>query len=629
MEVAVGLVALVLTVIAVTAICERLELPAPIMLVAIGAVASYIPAVPEVRLTPAIVLVGLLPPLLYNAALQTSLVDFKANRRAILLLSVGLVLFTAAVVAVVVHAALPGVGWPLSFAIGAVVAPPDAVAATAIARRIGLPRRLVTVLEGESLLNDATALVSLKTALLAFVGTVTVTALGVAGDFVWTTVGGLAAGIVVFLVVGRARHLLISEPVFDTAVSMVTPFIAYVAAEAIHASGVLAVVVAGLLLGHKAPLIQTATSRISERLNWRTISFLLENAVFLLIGLQTHWIVDQVSTSTLTWQRITGVCVAAFVAVVVARIVWMFPARLLLLVHGMPRGELPPVSWTIVLSWAGMRGVVTLAAAFAIPVSAPHQEVLVLIALVVTAGTLGVQGLTLPWLVRRLGVTGPDPRQDALDRAELIHAASLAGLARLEEIETEDDQQDRDVRDLLRSRLEQRDFAAWERLGPNDAEGETPSERYARLRLDMLAAERARVLELRSDGRLPHQVVEDVLATLDMEESMIGYRVERRRELGAALDERGPIGGSTQTCEHLDRAPDLPQPQERVCEDCLRDGTSWVHLRHCMECGQVSCCDSSPRRHATAHFETTGHPVVRSAEPAELWRWCFVDELLG
>ena len=628
MDVAVGLVALVLTVIAVTALCERLELPAPIVLVAIGALASYIPAVPEVRLTPAIVLVGLLPPLLYNAALQTSLVDFKANRRAILLLSVGLVLFTTAAVALVVHAVLPEVGWALSFAIGAVVAPPDAVAATAVARRIGLPRRLVTVLEGESLLNDATALVSLKTALLAFFfGGVTV--LGVAGDFVRTAVGGLLCGIVVFIVVGRVRHLLISEPVFDTAVSMVTPFIAYVAAERLHASGVLAVVVAGLLLGHKAPLIQTASSRISERLNWRTISFLLENAVFLLIGLQTHWIVDQVSTSSLTWQRITGVCVAAFVAVVVARIVWMFPARLLLLVHGMPRGELPPVTWSVILSWAGMRGVVTLAAAFAIPASAPNREVLVLIALVVTAGTLGVQGLTLPWLVRRLRVTGPDPRQDALDRAELIHAASLAGLARLEEIETEDDEQDRDVRDLLRSRLEQRDFAAWERLGPNDAEGETPSERYARLRLDMLSAERARVLELRSDGRLPHQVVEDVLATLDMEESMIGYRVERRRELGAALDERGPIGGSAHTCEHLDRAADLPAPQQRVCEDCVREGTSWVHLRQCLECGRVGCCDSSPRRHASAHFESVGHPVVRSAEPAELWRWCFVDELLG
>ena len=184
--------------------------------------------------------------------------------------------------------------WPAAFALGAVVAPPDAVAATAIARRIGLPRRIVTILEGESLLNDATALVALRTAIVRRRGGAF--SLGAVGlDFLLAAVGGVAVGLLAFVVVALGAQARCTDPVLDTTVSLVTPFVAYVAAESIHASGVLAVVVAGLLLGHKAPVLQTASSRIAERLNWRTIAFLLENAVFLLIGLQARWIIDGVA----------------------------------------------------------------------------------------------------------------------------------------------------------------------------------------------------------------------------------------------------------------------------------------------------------------------------------------------
>ncbi|WP_148574019.1 Na+/H+ antiporter [Nocardioides caldifontis] len=626
MHVAIWMVCLVATIVTGSVVARRVNLPAPVLLVALGVLASYLPFVPEVRLTADIVLVGLLPPLLYNAALQTSLVDFSAHRVRILSLSVGLVAFTTVGVALVVHTVVPSIDWWAAFAIGAVVAPPDAVAATAVARRIGMPRPVVTVLEGESLLNDATALVALRTAVAAGASAVSLWEIGL--DFLRTAALGVLCGLLVYVVVAWVRRH-VTDPVVDTSVSVVTPFVAYVLAEELHASGVLAVVIAGLLLGHRAPVLQTASSRIAEGLNWRTVSFLLENAVFLLIGLQTHWILEGVARSTLSVATVVGTCLAVFVAVIVLRMVWLLPQRVVLFRYLPERVDRVPLSDTLLIGWAGMRGVVTLAAAFAIPADAPHREVLLLVALFVTAATLSVNGLSLPWLVRRLHVRGPDPREDALARADVLTAASQAGRARLEEIEAEEDEQDVQVRELLRSKLEQRDFAAWERLGPHVAEGETPSERYARLRLDMLDAERARVLEIRSMGRVPHEVVEDVLATLDVEESMLAYRVARRASVVDATVTGEVVSAVPERCEHLESTEDRPEPEDRRCEDCVREGSTWVHLRQCLACGHVGCCDSSPRRHATAHFHESGHPVVRSAEVGESWRWCFVDDRLG
>ena len=234
MNIALSLAALAAVVIAVTGFSRRFDLPAPLILVALGIGASFLPFIPEVHLTSEVVLVGLLPPLLYSAALQTSLVDFNHNRRPILLLSIGLVAFTTVGVAVVAYYLIPDIAWPAAFALGAVVAPPDAVAATAIARRIGLPRRIVTILEGESLLNDATALVALRTAIGA-AGTVTVLGVGLRLP-ASRPVGGVAVGLLLYLVIGGVRRR-VTDPVIDTSLSLVTPFVAYVAAEEIHGSG--------------------------------------------------------------------------------------------------------------------------------------------------------------------------------------------------------------------------------------------------------------------------------------------------------------------------------------------------------------------------------------------------------
>ncbi|MEQ6900566.1 Na+/H+ antiporter [Nocardioides sp. YIM 152588] len=628
MEIALLLVAIAVTVLAVTAVSGRYGVPAPLTLIVAGVVASYVPGFPEVRLEPEIVLLGLLPPLLYSAALTTSLVDFNANRRPILLLSVGLIVFTTAGVAVVVHAVVPDMGWPLAFAIGAVVAPPDAVAATAIGRRIGLPRRVVTILEGESLLNDATALVALRTAVAAL-GT-TVTALEVGVDFVVAAGGGVAVGALTYLLVAAVRRR-VSDPLLDTAISLVVPFAAYLVAEEIHASGVVAVVIAGLLLGHQAPVLQTARSRLAERTNWRTIAYVLENTVFLLIGLQADWMVEEVRESELSGAMVAGASLATLAAVVVLRLVWVFSSRMLLKRNlGDPSGT--PATWrhTFLIGWAGMRGVVTLAAAFVVPEDTPYRELVLVIAFTVVAGTLFGQGSTLPWIARRLNVPGPDPMDDALARATLLQQAAKAGKIRLKELtgdlgESEDDPYG--VRATLVNRVEQRNFAAWERLGTTAGE-ESPSASYNRLRSEMIDAERRRVLEIRSTGSVPSEVVSEVLALLDVEESMLDLAEDDRAGIRTDAADR-QVG---EQCAHLEQAVLRPLPDGSdapVCAACVAIGSRWVALRMCLECGEVGCCDSSPHRHATAHFRDAGHPVMRSVEPGEDWRWCFVHHLTG
>ncbi len=614
MELALLLVSMAAVVLAATAVSDRLHVPAPLLLVVVGAVASYVPGVPTIHLESEVVLLGLLPPLLYAAAIQTSLVDFNANRGSILRLSVVLVVITSLVVGAVVEWLVPGIGWAAAIAIGAVVAPPDAVAATAVARRIGLPRRVVTILEGESLLNDATALVALGTATAALSGSVTMGAVGL--DFLLAAGGGTAIGVLFFVVVAWLRKRL-TDPLLDTALSFLTPFAAFVAAEEIHASGVIAVVVAGLLLGHKAPIIQTAQSRITERITWRTVAFVLENTVFLLIGLQLDWILADVAESTLTGARIALVCAATFATVIAVRMAWVFGTLLFRRLGSDPL----PASWTFLIGWAGMRGVVTLAAAFVIPEDAPHREVLLLVAFTVVAGTLLVQGLTLPPLTRLLRVPAPDPAEDALSRAGLLQQAADAGLAKLEELDFDDHH---GVDAQVRARIDQRTFAAWEQLSTAEGE-ETPSELYTRVRREMIAAERAKVLLVRSKGRLASEVVSEVLGMLDIEESMLDAGTEAR----ASVRNTSMAFTAGRVCDDLAEQPAIETVADPACASCLADGTRWVSLRQCLTCGHVGCCDSSVGRHATGHFHDTLHPVMQSAEPDEQWRWCYVHNLTG
>lgn len=628
MHTAFVVVALVAGVTAVAAVAARLRISPPLLLVVAGFGMSYLPFLQHFAISSDIVLVGLLPPLLYASALRTSLVDFRRNLRPILLLSVGLVAFTVVGVGLIAMWVLP-IPAPLAFALGAIVAPPDAVAASAVARRVGIPRRLVTILEGESLVNDATALVALRSAVAAIA--ISVSTWHVVLDFAWASAGGALVGFAVAYVTGTLRKR-ITDDLIDTSISLVTPFVAYLVAEVIGASGVLAVVIAGLLLGHKAFLIQSASGRIVEQNNWRTIAFVLENSVFAMIGLQVRAIVSAVGDSDLPVSTIVWACLAVLTGVIVLRLVWMFPATYISRLVPRVAERDPAPNWRVpaVLSWAGMRGVVTLAAAFSLGADVEYREVLVLIALVVVAGTLLLQGSTLPWLVRRLGVDGPDLATDALAEAGVYQSAVGAGLARLDEI-TDGEPEDAlppQVLDRLRTRSLERADAVWERLGGSD---DTPSQVYARVRTQMLTAEREEVLRVRDSGVVDAAVLTRVLAALDVEEAMLD-RAEpvdtsmRDEDLGA--DGMGTAGAGG--CDHLRDAPEHTRPTTpNGCKECLRDGTEWVHLRLCLSCGHVGCCDSSVNKHATAHFRDTEHPVMRSFELGEAWRWCYVDDALG
>jgi CPA1 family monovalent cation:H+ antiporter len=336
-------------------------------------------------------------------------------------------------------------------------------------------------------------------------------------------------------------------------------------------------------------------------------------------------LVGDVAASDLGFARIAWVCTAILLAVMVLRPVYVFPA--LWLTNRVQRNR-PPVKWAhnAIISWAGMRGVVTLAAAFTLPTQTPERSVLVLAAMAVTVGTLLIQGTTLPWLARALRVRGPDPREDALQEATILQASVAAGLKALEECK----EVDPDTIEVLRSRAEKRTNVVWERLGQGrEGSEETPSENYRRVRMIMLGAEREELLRIRDSGTVDQAVLSHVLGQLDIEESMLDRIEERTSTLRdePLLPPERPDGECQHLADHHDRfvAPRTPHG----CEECLRDGMTWVHLRLCLDCGHVGCCNSSVGKHAEGHYHQVSHPVMRSFEPGEAWRWCFVDERLG
>ncbi len=629
MDTALSLVGLLAIAVAVSALAGKYSMSPPLVLIVVGVGVSYLSFVPEFRLTPEIVLIGLLPPLLYAAAIRTSLVDFRANRRPIALLSVGLVIFTTTSVGLLVWWILD-VPLAVGFALGAVVAPPDAVAATTIARRVGLPRRVVTILEGESLVNDATAIVTLRTSIAAIAGSVSAWQVG--AGFLVSAVGGVLIGLAVAFIVGHIRNL-IQDDVTDVAVSLLTPWIAYLPAEQIHIrgldsqpSGVLAVVVAGIILGHKSPRIQSASSRLFERTNWTTISYVLENSIFLLIGLQVRSIVDDLGNSDMSAMRIAWSCAAVLAAVIALRIIWVFPATYLpRLIPRIAASEPRPSPRAVFLvAWTGMRGVVTLAAVFLLPEDTAQREVLVLMAFVVTVGTLLVQGLTIPSLVRWLKVPGPDIQEDHLQEATVLQSVTEAGMTYLDE-ELDSSAVSDAVMRRLRVRATDRTNAVWERLGGT----ETPSAQYSRVRAEMIKRERDELLRIRKLGTVDQTVLGLVMNSLDVEESILDRMYEDATTADREIELR-PTTDPEAACEHLAEACTVPTPLTPTgCEECLADGTDWVHLRLCMACGHVGCCDSSVGMHGTQHFRDSGHPVMRSFEPGEAWRWCFIDQANG
>ncbi|GAA3155622.1 Na+/H+ antiporter [Planomonospora alba] len=509
--------------VAVAAVSRRRGWPSPLILVLAGLVLS--PFVPGYALDPEIVLLVLLPPLLYSAAVDSSYLGLRVVRRPVLLLSVGLVLFSTLAIGWVTHLLLPGLPLAAAFALGAVVAPPDAVAAVAVARRLGLPRKVITILVGESLFNDATALTAYRVAVAAVVGE-GITWLGVLGQFLYAAAGGAVIGLALAWLLSKGLRAL-RDALVENTVLLLTPFGAYLAAELVHASGVVSVVVAGLYIGHRMPRSGFGT-RLMSRTVWKIIDFFLESIVFALIGLQMWPIVEAID-----WAHPlepAGMALAVFATAVAARVVWVVPALHLprLLSRAVRRHEADPPSWrnVAVISWAGMRGVVSLAAAFAIPEDFPERPTLLFLTFTAVIGTLLLQGLSFPALIRRLRISNEQEAfADDLAEAAAQQAAASAALARLDELVADGivDVHE-EVVEQLRMRAERRALTAWERLGGGTGSGgeETPGTVYRRLRREMLAAEREVLVRFRDERRIDDEVLRRAMIEIDFEEATLG-----------------------------------------------------------------------------------------------------------
>ncbi|KUL49262.1 MULTISPECIES: Na+/H+ antiporter [Streptomyces] len=526
------LVALVAASAVVAGAARRTPVPAPLLLVGAGLVAAYVPGVPDYHLDPHIVLPLILPPLLHTAALESSYLDLRANLRPVALLSVGYVLFATLAVGWLAYLLIPDLPLTAALVLGAVIAPPDAVAATAIARKVGLPSRITTILQGESLVNDATAITAYKVALAAAVGEGASWSGGVR-EFLVAAVGGVGVGLILMVPIHWLRTHL-KESMLQNTLSLLIPFVAYAAAEQVGASGVLAVVVVALYLGHRSWQVDFET-RLQEAAVWRVVAFILESAVFALIGLQLPIVLKglgEYSVGQAAWYA-AGV----FVFVVVVRFVWSYPATYLpRAVSKRIREREDDLDWRrpLIVSWAGMRGVVSLAIAFSIPVVMedgepfPARNLVLFLTFTTVIGTLVVQGLSLPWLIRVLKLPGRDEQAQTLAEAQAQNAASQAAEARVRTLmEDERNCLPQPLQDRLSTVLERRRNSVWERLGqPNPVTGESADDTYRRLAREAIAAEREVFVRMRDERRIDDEMMRTLLRKLDLEEAAVYREVD-------------------------------------------------------------------------------------------------------
>jgi CPA1 family monovalent cation:H+ antiporter len=505
------------------AISQFVRVPYPILLVLGGVGIGYVPGAPRVELSPDLVLVAVLPPLLYGGAFFTSLRELRASMRAISLLAVGLVLTTMVAVAVAAHMAIPGLGWAGAFVLGALVSPTDPTAASAIAERLGLPRRLVALIEGESLVNDGTALVAYRFAVAAVV-TGSFSLFEASWRFVVNVVGGIAIGLVVGYVIRRLRRRLDNPPV-EITIALLSGYFGYLPAQAAGVSGVLAAVTVGIYMGWHTPELTTAQTRLQGQAVWEIVFLLLNGFLFALVGLQLPSILDSLSGRT-TWTLI-GYAALISAVVVGARFAWLLATYLAALLSRRLREDDPAPSWRAkaVLGWSGMRGAVSLAAALALPLTTdagtafPDRDLIVFLTFGVIFSTLVVQGLTLPGLIRLLRLE--DDGQAEKEEAKARIRAAEAAVARLEELVDEEwvreDTAER-MRGLYRFRQER--FRS--RFDPDsDMSADERSRDYQRLRRELLDAERSAVQELRREGRIDDAVERRVVRDLDLEEARL------------------------------------------------------------------------------------------------------------
>jgi len=517
MQTAELVLALLIAVAGLVTIARRLGIAYPIFLVIGGLALGLVPGVPRFEMDPDVIFLVVLPPLLYIAAYFTPARSLRANVGMIGLLAVGLVIATALAVGAVVRALIPGMTWPVALALGAIVSPPDAIAATAVASRLAVPRRIVTILEGESLLNDAAALTLYGIAVATAVGR-GFSATSAVVTFAGALLGGAVIGIAVGWLIAQIRMRIEDTPV-EITISLLTPYAAFLPADRLGVSGVIATVVAGLYLGHRGSRIMGADARLTGRAVWETITFLLNGFVFVVMGLEIP-LVLRVLTPSLTLE-LMGIGLVVSLILVVVRAIWIFATIYApRLIQGR-REESRPFACFVVLSWSGMRGVVSLAAALALPLTLPPggpypvREALLVVTLTVIVFTLLGQGLTLPWLIRRLDIgTDRVREEEATARQQLLEAATR----RLDQLYPVWPGH-RPLLDQLRETFRHRSEHVDRQRAPSEGAGEDQELiEHREIRRTILDSERDALTRLRAQGDVNEEVLRGLERELDLEE---------------------------------------------------------------------------------------------------------------
>ncbi len=517
MQAAELLLILLIVVALLVTLSRRLRIPYPVLLLVGGLALGSIPAFPRFELAPDAVLVLVLPPIVYVAAFQTPIRSFKAAIGNIASLAVGLVIASTAAVAAVALAVVPAMTMPIAVALGAIVSPPDEVAATAVMERLAVPRRIISLLEGESLVNDATALTIYRVALVAALAATPLFTLSLVGNFVVVGIGGILVGLAVGWVVARIRERLEDVPV-EITVSLLTPYAAYLPAELLGASGVLAAVAAGLYLGRRSSKIMGSDARLTGRSVWEMLVFLLNGVVFIVIGLEISALGRQMDRSTLL--GLAGLGVVVSVALLAVRTLWIFGmAAWQRLVSREPQPLRP--AEVVLLSWAGMRGVVSLAAALAVPLALPGgtpfpaRDALIVITFTVILITLVGNGLTLPLLIKALHLGGDEDErhEESHARQDLIEEA-LRRIDVLQEQWPDHRPLIDQLREAYRHRAEHEE-QLHEAPG-NEAEQELVEHRQ--IRSAVIDAQRDKLIEMRDRGAIDDDVLRSIERELDLEE---------------------------------------------------------------------------------------------------------------
>jgi monovalent cation/hydrogen antiporter len=523
---------LLAVVTALAQITDRIRVPYPILLVLAGIGIGLFPGLPTIALQPEIVFFIFLPPILYAAAWNTSWPEFKAAKRPITLLAIGCVIFTTCAVAVVAHYFIPELGWGEAFVLGAIISPPDAVAATASTKGLAVPKRVVTILEGESLVNDATGLIAFRYAVAAVVtGVFNVWAASM--TFVIVAGGGILLGMAMGKVVKWIHKLTPNNPTTDTTLTFLTPYIVYLLAESLHLSGVLAVVTCGLILAWHSSEIFSQQTRLQAYGTWNTVIFMLNGIVFILIGLQLPQVLENsLKDNSFETLLIYGGIVS--LAVIIGRIIWVYPGAYIPRWLSKKVRESEPgtnIRLVSIIAWSGMRGVVSLAAALSLPLTIegdqpfPNRNLIIFLTFCVIFSTLVIQGLTLRPLIKFLGITGDGKEQEDEAKARLKLASSI--------IEHIEENYSLALTDEVLNQIKTKYEIRIQRLRKDQQQqqqklNEEQINQFQKIQQELLDRERQLIISLRRSGSISDEVLRKIEYELDLEETRL-------------ILERGPV----------------------------------------------------------------------------------------